>query len=54
MEAFTWIAANWQEALINVQALLTAIIAIALMCPGEQPEKALQKVVSIMSKISKK
>jgi hypothetical protein len=34
--------------------LLTAIIAIALVIPGEQPEKFLHSVVDLLKKISKK
>lgn len=35
-------------------ALLTAVIAIALVIPGEQPEKALSAVVEFLKKFSKK
>ena len=35
-------------------ALLAAIIAIALVIPGEQPEKTLKAIVDFLSKFSKK
>jgi hypothetical protein len=34
--------------------VFSGIIMIALIIPGEQPEKALQKVVDLLKKISKK
>lgn len=34
--------------------LLAAVIAIALVIPGEQPEKFLQSIVDFLSKFSKK
>lgn len=34
--------------------LLTALIAIALVIPGEQPEKFLQSVLDFITKFSKK
>lgn len=44
-----WIA--WVGA---ITALLGAVIAIAQLIPGEQPEKFLQSVVNIISKFSRK
>lgn len=38
----------------KVEALLLAVVAIALMIPGEQPEKALQSIVDFLKKFSKK
>jgi hypothetical protein len=37
-----------------VNAVLLALIALCLMIPGEQPEKALQSAVDFLSKFSKK
>jgi hypothetical protein len=37
-----------------ITALLSALIAVALMIPGAQPEKALQKLLDLLSKLSKK
>lgn len=34
--------------------LLAALLAIALVIPGEQPDKALQAIVDFLSKFSKK
>ena len=45
---------NWQALFGAVSALLSAVIAIALLVPGEQPEKALKSVVAFLEKFSKK
>jgi hypothetical protein len=45
-DIFAWVGA--------VVALLSAVIAIASLIPGEQPEKFLQSVVDVLSKFSKK
>ena len=38
----------------SVVAILSGVIGISLLIPGEQPEKALQAVVDFLSKFSKK
>jgi hypothetical protein len=50
----TAIAANADVLLTAVLGLLGALIAIALVIPGDQPEKALQKAVDFLAKFSKK
>lgn len=42
------------EIIAAVMALLTGIIAVALLIPGDQPEKALKAVVEFLAKFSKK
>jgi hypothetical protein len=46
VDLFAWLGA--------ITALLGAIIAIAQLIPGEQPEKSLQAVVDFLSKFSRK
>jgi hypothetical protein len=46
VDLFAWLGA--------VTALLGAVIAIAQLIPGEQPEKSLQAVVDFLSKFSRK
>jgi len=41
----------WLGALV---ALLTAVIAVASLIPGDEPENTLQKVVDFLSKFSRK
>lgn len=46
VDLFAWLGA--------ITALLTAVIAIAQLIPGDQPEATLQKVVDFLSKFSRK
>lgn len=54
MTALSWIIANYEAILAALVSLLMAIIAIAMLIPGEQPEKTLQKIVDFLAKFSKK
>lgn len=45
-DVFAWVGA--------LVALLSAVIAVASLIPGEEPEKTLQKIVSFLSKLSRK
>jgi hypothetical protein len=49
-----FILAHYQEILAAVMAILSGVIAISLMIPGDQPEKALQGVVDFLAKFSRK
>jgi hypothetical protein len=42
------------EIVSGVVAILSGVIAIALLIPGDQPEKALKGVVAFLEKFSKK
>jgi len=42
------------EIVSGVVAILSGVIAIAMIVPGEQPEKALKGVVAFLEKFSKK
>lgn len=48
------IIANYQTYLTALITMLTGIIAVALLIPGPQPEKALQAVVDFLEKFSRK
>lgn len=54
MEYIQWILANYQALIAAFMAALSALIALFLIIPGEQPEKALQGVVDFIAKFSKK
>lgn len=54
MEFIAWLAANGMQLLSAIVAVLTALIALFMMIPGEQPEKSLQAVVDFLAKFSKK
>jgi len=45
-DIFAWLGA--------ITALLTAVIAVAQLIPGDQPEASLQKVVDFLAKFSRK
>ena len=49
-----WIIENWHFLLAAVDAVLIAAIAICMLIPGDQPEKALQKIVDFIGSFSKK
>jgi hypothetical protein len=51
---FKYVSENWDLLLGSVNALIFAMISIALMIPGEQPEKFLRGVVDFLSKLSRK
>jgi type VI protein secretion system component VasF len=45
-DLFAWVGA--------ATALLTAVIAVASLIPGDEPEATLQKIVDFLSKFSRK
>lgn len=50
----SWIVSEGPTVLAAVIGVLTALIALFMLIPGEQPEKALKKAVEWLSKYSKK
>lgn len=54
IQAGQWLVVHGPEVVSAVVALLSGVITIALIIPGEQPEKALQSVVDFLKKFSKK
>lgn len=54
MNIINWLIGHYQVIIASVIALLTALIAVFLMIPGEQPEKAMQGIVDFLTKFSKK
>lgn len=48
------VALHGPEVLAAVIAILSGVIAISLLIPGEQPEKALKAIVGLLEKISVK
>jgi len=45
---------NWLEIIGAVTALLLALITVFELIPGDQPEKTLRAVVSILARFSRK
>lgn len=54
IEAVKVVIEKGPEILSAVVALLSGIIAVSMLIPGEQPEKALKSVVEFLAKFSKK
>lgn len=54
IEAGQWLVLHGPDILGAVSALLSGVIAISLLIPGDQPEKALQSAVDFLKKFSKK
>lgn len=54
MSVIAFLGAHGLDLLHAFVALLSAAIAIALIIPGDQPEKALQGVLDFLSKFSRK
>ena len=50
----TLLSVDWLGVLGAITALLTAVIAVASFIPGDQPEKALQAVVDVLQRLSRK
>ena len=45
---------SWMEWVIAIQSACAGLIPIFLLIKGDQPEKTLQKIVDLISKISRK
>ncbi len=54
VEAGKFISENWPILLAAINGILAGIIAIAMMIPGDEPEKTLQAIVDFIGKLSKK
>lgn len=54
LEIAKFIIQHGPEIVSAIVAVLSGVIAIALLIPGEQPEKALKKVVALLEKVSAK
>lgn len=50
----SWIVTEGPHILSAVIGVLTAVIGLAMLIPGEQPEKALKSAVDFLSKYSRK
>ncbi len=54
LEIISWVVKFGPEIVSGVIGVLSGVIAIALIIPGDQPEKALKGVVSFLEKFSAK
>lgn len=49
-----YLVEHWEEILQIVSGVVGVAMAIALLVPGAQPEKTLQKIVDFIAKFSRK
>ena len=49
-----WIIENGPALLTGLAGLLSAVIVIALLIPGPEPETTLQKIVDFLKRFSRK
>jgi hypothetical protein len=54
IKLISWVSVYGAEILSAVVSAITALIALFMLIPGEQPEKALQKLVDFIAKFSRK
>lgn len=54
LDLVMWLGVHGPDLVSAVVGVLSAMIAVALIIPGEQPEKALQSVVDWLKKLSRK
>ena len=54
MEVLNYIVQNGQTLIDGSLLVLGGLIVIAMVIPGDQPEKALQSVVEFLKKFSRK
>ena len=54
IEIGKWLLVHGPEILSALSAVLSAIIALCMLIPGDQPEKALRAVVDFLAKFSRK
>lgn len=54
MDVITYITTHFQEILAALGGLLSSLLVIAMLIPGEQPDKFLQSAVDFIVKFSRK
>lgn len=54
LKLVNWIVTEGPTVLSALVGVLTALIGLFMLIPGEQPEKSLQAVVDFISKFSRK
>lgn len=50
----SFVVLHWAQMLVSVIGLLSALIAVFLWVPGNEPEATLQKIVDFLGKFSRK
>lgn len=54
LEIAKFIFANYAQIIAGIVGIFSAVLVVALIIPGQEPDKTLQKIVDFISKFSKK
>lgn len=54
LDIIRWIVDHGPELISVLVAVFTAAVAVALLIPGDQPEKTLQAILDFIKKFSRK
>jgi hypothetical protein len=54
LEVGKWLLANWDVLLASIIGLFSASLALAMIIPGDQPDKFLQGALDFLMKFSRK
>lgn len=49
-----WLVGHWEDVVLALNALVAGLIAVALLIPGDQPEKAFKAFAAFLAKFSRK
>jgi hypothetical protein len=49
-----WVVEHGHEVASALVGILTGLIGIFMLVPGDEPERTLQKIVDVLAKFSKK
>jgi len=54
LDSVKWVVENGPKVVMSLDAVLLALVALFMLVPGEQPEKAIKSVADFLAKFSKK
>lgn len=54
VDVVMWLVGHYDAIILNLLAILGALLAFFMVIPGEQPDRALQSVVDFIKRFSKK
>lgn len=53
-QVMVWAVEHYHEVASALVGILTGLIGIFMLVPGDEPERTLQKIVDVLAKFSKK
>jgi hypothetical protein len=54
MEMVKFLAVHWMDILVGIQGMVAASLVVAMIIPGDQPDKGLQACLDFLKKFSVK